>query len=93
MTTIQMTHLNDHGPWYENQQISYQDIVKDMKTLFNIENDNTLEYTINQAFLEISDKSKVPISKEKTGVSPMGYYTFIRQDLITIMTRLQLHGN
>lgn len=88
-----MTHLNDHGPWYENQQISYQDIVKDMKTSFKIENDESLEYTINQAFLEISDKSKVPISKEKTGVSPRGYYTFIRQDLISIMTRLQLHGN
>ena len=54
-----MTHFNDHGPWYQNQQISYQDIVKDMKTLFNIENDNTLEYLINQAFLEISDKSNV----------------------------------
>ena len=88
-----MTHLNDHGPWYENQQISYQDIVKDMKTLFKIENDESLEYLINQAFLEISDKSKVPISKEKIGVSPRGYYTFIRQDLINILTRLQLHGN
>ena len=88
-----MTHPLLYGPWYENQQISYQDIVKDMKTLFKIENDESLEYLINQAFLEISDKSKVPISKEKIGVSPRGYYTFIRQDLINIMTRLQLHGN
>ena len=93
MTTIQMTHINNDGPWYENQQISYQDILKDIKTLFKIENDESLEYLINQAFIEISDKSKVPISKEKTGVSLRGYYTFIRQDLINIMTRLQLHGN
>lgn len=88
-----MTHINNDGPWYENQQISYQDILKDIKTLFKIENDESLEYLINQAFIEISDKSKVPISKEKTGVSLRGYYTFIRQDLINIMTRLQLHGN
>lgn len=88
-----MTHINNDGPWYENQQISYQDILKDIKTLFKIENDESLEYLINQAFIEISDKTKVPISKEKTGVSLRGYYTFIRQDLINIMTRLQLHGN
>ena len=87
-----MTYLNDHGPWYQNQQISYQDIVNDMKILFKINNES-LEYLINQAFLEISDKSKVPISKEKPGVSPSGYYTFIRKDLISIITRLQLHGN
>lgn len=88
-----MTHFNDHGPWYENQEISYQSIVRDIKTLFKIENDESLEYLINQAFLEISEKSKVPISKEKPGVSPRGYYTFIRQDLINIIIRLQLHSN
>ena len=53
-----MTHFNDHGPWYENQEISYQSIVRDIKTLFKIENDESLEYLINQAFLEISEKVK-----------------------------------